>query len=77
MRCSYRGDRQKRSEGLLRKDFFYKCDEIHSPQDELVIRWDDPVIGIDWKIGNPSLSARDAAASPLSGVQNLPRYGQI
>lgn len=58
-------------------DFFYKCDEIYSPQDELVIRWDDPTIGIDWRVSTPSLSARDAAAPLLSEIHNLPRYGQV
>jgi dTDP-4-dehydrorhamnose 3,5-epimerase len=58
-------------------DFSYKCDEVFSPENELVIRWDDPTIGIDWRISNPSLSARDAAAPSLSGVHNLPRYGRV
>jgi dTDP-4-dehydrorhamnose 3,5-epimerase-like enzyme len=26
-------------------DFFYK-DELHSPADEIVVRWNDPAIGI-------------------------------
>ena len=43
-------------------DFFYKCDNLYSPKDEIVVRWDDPAIGIDWGVTEPSLSARDAAA---------------
>lgn len=58
-------------------DFFYKCDEYYSPQDEIAVRWDDPVIGIDWKVERPSLSAKDAAAPLLADVENLPVYGQI
>jgi dTDP-4-dehydrorhamnose 3,5-epimerase len=58
-------------------DFFYKCDEFYSPKDEIVVRWDDPAIGIKWGVENPSLSARDAAASRLADVKNLPVYGQI
>lgn len=58
-------------------DFFYKCDELYSPKDEIVVRWDDPAIGIKWGVENPSLSARDAAAPLLSEVKNLPVYGQI
>ena len=57
-------------------DFFYKCDAPYSPADELVIRWNDPTIGIDWGIDNPKLSERDASAPLLSQVQRLPRYGQ-
>ena len=31
-------------------DFFYKCDELYSPSDELVVRWNDPALGISWGI---------------------------
>jgi dTDP-4-dehydrorhamnose 3,5-epimerase len=41
------------------------------------VRWDDPAIGIDWRVTNPTLSARDAAAPRLADVKNLPVYGQI
>jgi dTDP-4-dehydrorhamnose 3,5-epimerase len=58
-------------------DFFYKCDEFYSPKDEIVVRWDDPAIGIQWGVENPSLSARDAAAPLLSEVKNLPVFGQV
>jgi dTDP-4-dehydrorhamnose 3,5-epimerase len=58
-------------------DFFYKCDEFYHPKDEIVVRWDDPAIGIKWGVENPSLAVRDAAASLLSEVKNLPVYGQV
>jgi dTDP-4-dehydrorhamnose 3,5-epimerase len=58
-------------------DFFYKCDNLYSPEDEIVVRWDDPAIGIQWGVEKPSLSARDAAAPNLEDVKNLPVYGQI
>ena len=58
-------------------DFFYKCDDLYSPKDEVSIRWDDPAIGIDWGVEKPSLSAKDANAPLLSDVKNLPVYGQI
>jgi dTDP-4-dehydrorhamnose 3,5-epimerase len=58
-------------------DFFYKCDDLYSPKDEIVVRWDDPAIGIKWGVTNPSLSARDAAAPRLADVKKLPLYGQI
>ena len=57
-------------------DFFYKCDELYSPNDEIVVRWNDPAIRIvKWGVENPSLSARDAAAPLLSEVKNLTVYG--
>ena len=34
-------------------DFFYKCDAPYSPKDEIVVRWDDPQLGIDWGIATP------------------------
>ncbi len=55
-------------------DVFYKCDELYSPQDEIVIRWDDPEVGIAWGVDVPSLSARDAAAPFLADAARLPRY---
>ena len=57
-------------------DFFYKCDAPYCPADELVIRWNDPAIAIDWGIDNPKLCERDASAPLLSQVGRLPRYGQ-
>jgi len=58
-------------------DFFYKCDEFYSPSDELVIRWDDPAIGIGWGIDSPVLSPRDAAAPLLAEVGRLPGYEKL
>jgi dTDP-4-dehydrorhamnose 3,5-epimerase len=58
-------------------DFFYKCDEIYSPADEIVVRWDDPLIGINWNIDSPKLSKRDAEASCLADVVGLPKYGAV
>ena len=58
-------------------DFFYKCDNLYSPEDEIVVRWDDPAIGIQWGVEKPSLSARDAAGRRLVDIANLPKYGSI
>jgi dTDP-4-dehydrorhamnose 3,5-epimerase len=58
-------------------DFFYKCDEFYSPSDEIVVRWDDPALGIEWGVDSPSLAPRDAAAPPLADVRGLPAYERI
>lgn len=58
-------------------DFFYKCDALYSPNDEVSVRWNDPAIGIDWGLADPSLSPKDADAPLLADVKNLPRYGEI
>jgi dTDP-4-dehydrorhamnose 3,5-epimerase len=55
-------------------DFFYKCDAPYSPADEVVVRWNDPALGIDWGVDAPSLSPRDAASRPLAEIDNLPIY---
>jgi dTDP-4-dehydrorhamnose 3,5-epimerase len=58
-------------------DLFYKCDEFYSPPDEIVVRWNDPAIGIAWGVDSPSLSARDAVAPPLAEARMLPAYGKV
>lgn len=56
-------------------DFEYKCSDLYAPDSEVVVRWDDPAIGIDWPIETPVLSARDADAPLLADVsEHLPRY---
>ena len=42
--------------------FSYKCTHIYNKASEGSIRWNDPHIGIDWGIENPSVSAKDAVA---------------
>jgi dTDP-4-dehydrorhamnose 3,5-epimerase len=56
--------------------FVYKCTDLYNPTAELVIRWDDPDIGIDWQIAAPTLSQRDAAGIRLKDVprERLPTY---
>jgi dTDP-4-dehydrorhamnose 3,5-epimerase len=59
-------------------DFFYKCDELYSPADEIVLRFDDPALGIDWGCAAPELSARDREGRRLSQLDGvLPSYGQV
>ena len=56
-------------------DCFYKCDAFYSPADELVLRWDDPQLGIDWGCDEPNVSARDRAGSTLAQLAGrLPHY---
>lgn len=56
-------------------DFFYKCDEYYSPADEIVLRWNDPQLAIEWGCESPQLSARDSAGATLSElIDRLPHY---
>lgn len=48
--------------------FHYKCTDMYSPKDELTIRWDDPEIGIQWPLTNPTLSAKDMKGLRLRDV---------
>lgn len=51
-------------------EFLYKTTDYYSPQDERIVRWDDPGLGIQWPLaGPPILSSRDAAASSISDVE--------
>jgi dTDP-4-dehydrorhamnose 3,5-epimerase len=58
-------------------DFFYRCDELYSPSDEIVIRWNDPALKIDWRTDAPTLGARDADAPLLCEIERLPKYGEV
>lgn len=58
-------------------DFAYKCDNNYSPDHEIVVRWNDPELAIEWGVSSPLLSARDAAAPLLKDVSNLPIYGEV
>ena len=56
-------------------DFFYKCDDFYSPPDELVLKWDDPELGIDWGCDLPEVSQRDRDGRPLADlVAALPKF---
>jgi dTDP-4-dehydrorhamnose 3,5-epimerase len=52
-------------------DFHYKCDAFHSPPDEIVLRWNDPELGIDWGRNSPIISERDRQGRTLSELVDL------
>lgn len=47
----------------------YKCTAPYDPTDEIVLRWDDPTVGVRWPVADPVLSARDRAASSLKELE--------
>lgn len=46
----------------------YKIDANYSPEHEGGVIWNDPDIGIDWKVDDPTISPRDA---------QLPRFADL
>ncbi len=56
--------------------FSYKCTEYYAPASEGSVLWNDPEIGMDWPIEQPTLSDKDRAAPPLREMSEdaLPRY---
>lgn len=56
-------------------DFLYKCTDYYAPEHERSLLWSDPALGIDWPlsgIGEPGLSAKDAAGVPLALAETYP-----
>ena len=53
----------------------YKCTALYAPDDQIVVAWDDPDIGIEWPIAAPTLSDRDSTAPRLRQIEaSLPVY---
>jgi dTDP-4-dehydrorhamnose 3,5-epimerase len=57
-------------------DVAYLVSSEYDPATEAGIAWDDPDVGVDWRVSEPLLSARDQGAPPLAEVdETLPfRY---
>lgn len=57
-------------------DFLYKCSDYFDGSDDQGVLWNDPEIGIDWKIDEPILSDKDKRYLPLAQIAHdqLPRY---
>ena len=58
--------------------FQYKCDNYYAPQSEGAIAWNDPAIGIDWRIPADKviLSAKDMAHPLLAECDELFDYNE-
>ena len=56
--------------------FQYKCDRFYDPRSEGAIAWDDPALGIDWKIPADRiiLSEKDRHHSVLAEAEGLFDY---
>lgn len=58
--------------------FQYKCDNFYSPASEGAIAWDDPDLGIDWRIpaGKEILSGKDSRNPRLKDCGRLFDYAE-
>lgn len=48
--------------------FSYLCTDVYYREHDANVRWNDADIGIDWPVGEPILSEKDAKAPFLSGI---------
>lgn len=57
--------------------FQYKCDNYYAPQAESAIAWNDPALGIDWRVSaeDAILSEKDKRHSLLADCPDLFDYG--
>ena len=56
-------------------EIFYKCDDLYSPADEIVLKWNDATLAIDWGVTAPELSQRDQRGADLADIMpSLPKY---
>ena len=51
----------------------YKCTELYDREDEVCLLWNDPAIGIDWRVENPVLSDKDLQGRNLAEILHLAR----
>jgi len=54
--------------------FAYKCDNLYAPQSEFSIRFDDPDIGIDWRVPADKIITSDKD-NIAKGLKDVPDYG--
>ncbi len=51
-------------------DFVYKCTDEYAPEHERCLRWNDPVVAIDWPLdGEPILSEKDRHGALLGKAE--------
>lgn len=55
-------------------EFQYKCTDYYAPGDECSLKWDDPVVGIDWPLVDgrpPVLSSKDEAGKDFANADKF------
>jgi dTDP-4-dehydrorhamnose 3,5-epimerase len=49
-------------------DVAYQVSSVYDPETEKGIAWDDPTVGVEWRVEEPLLSERDKSAPKLEEV---------
>lgn len=47
---------------------YYKCSDYYFPEGERGLRWNDPMLGIDWKVEEPIISEKDQQQPLLEDI---------
>ena len=57
-------------------EFLYKCTDFYHPEDDCGLLCTDPDLGIDWRVAEPLISAKDRQYPRLSQMScsRLPRF---
>jgi dTDP-4-dehydrorhamnose 3,5-epimerase len=53
----------------------YKCTQLHDSAAERALRYDDPLLAIEWPVSEPVTSAKDALAPTLRDYLDDPDFG--
>ena len=53
-------------------DVLYKCTAQYAPESEITVLWNDPDLGVDWRVPDPTTSARDAGGISAREYRELP-----
>lgn len=48
--------------------FFYQCTQYYSKEHERTIKFDDPILNIDWKVDSPIVSEKDLLANSFNQI---------
>jgi dTDP-4-dehydrorhamnose 3,5-epimerase len=49
-------------------DVEYKCTDVYDPADEIGLAWNDPDVGIEWPVRDPTISDKDRRLSALKDL---------
>lgn len=54
---------------------YYKCSDYYCPEGERGLFWDDPDLGIDWKVDDPIISEKDQHQPRLKEIPSEDLFG--